>query len=101
MLRGRANSADLAYALAASAVAEIGHRPPPGELEPLLRRLAAGEEFGAALEASTGLSVDRFEEGWQASLRHQLQYPHLAGGWRDVVVDRVWARRAPLVSPSA
>lgn len=71
MLRGSANSANLAYALAASAVAEIARRPPPGGLDPLLHRLREGEEFGAALEASTGLSLDRFEETWQGSLRHR------------------------------
>jgi hypothetical protein len=74
MLRGSATTADLAYALAASAVGELAHRPPPGGLEPLLTRLAGGEPFDSAVVAATGLSVDRFEEEWQHSLRHQYSF---------------------------
>jgi len=71
MLRGSAGTADLAYALAASAVSEIARRPPPGGLEPLLQRLQSGEDFDAALTASTGLNADRFEEVWQSALRRR------------------------------
>jgi hypothetical protein len=87
MLRGSAGTADLAYALAASAVAELARRPPPGGLEPLLLRLQNGEDFGAALTASTGLDADRFEEAWQGALRrrYSLLTWLVAGGMWTVI----------------
>jgi Peptidase MA superfamily len=99
MLRGSATSAGLAYALAASAVAEIARRPEPGGIAPLFRRLQAGEDFDAALEASTGLSPDRFEESWQAALRHRYSLLTwlVAGGMWSVVAfllgGLLWYRR--------
>jgi hypothetical protein len=99
MLRGSSVSADLAYALAASAVLEIVRRPPPGGLEPLLRRLQEGESFDSALEASTGLSADRFEETWQTSLRHRyslLTWLVAGGMWSLVAFSLgglLWYRR--------
>jgi Peptidase MA superfamily len=71
MLRGSASTADLAYALAASAVAEVSLRQPPGAMDRLIARLSAGEDFDAALTDATGLSPDRFEEAWQRSLRQR------------------------------
>src|SRR5512147_2023200 len=64
MLRSSPSSADIAYALAQSAVAEIGRHGPPGGLERLLGRLEAGVPFDSAMVVSTGLTVDRFEETW-------------------------------------
>lgn len=99
MLRSTSTTADLAYALAASAVAEIGRRGPPGGLERLLERLARGEDFEAALEASTGLSLDRFEEAWQTALkrRYSLLTWLVAGGMWTVIAfalgGMAWYRR--------
>jgi hypothetical protein len=87
MLRGSSNTADLAYALAASAVAEIARRQPPGGLERLLRRLEAGEPFESALVAATGLDPDRFELAWQTALkrRYSLLTWLVAGGMWSVI----------------
>lgn len=99
MLRGSAVSADLAYALAASAVAEIARRPAPGGLGPLLQRLQGREEFAAALEAATGLTVDRFEETWQSTLRRRyslLTWLAAGGMWTLVAFSLgglLWYRR--------
>ncbi len=99
MLRGSAVSADLAYALAASAVLEIVQRPPPGGLTPLLDRLQQGEDFETALTEATGLSLDRFEESWQAALRrrYSLLTWLVAGGMWSLVAfslgGLLWYRR--------
>lgn len=99
MLRGSASTADLAYALAASAVAEIGRRPPRGGMERLLGRLAAGEDFGSALEAATGLSQERFDDAWRQSLRRQYSVITwlVAGGMWVIIAfslgGLVWYRR--------
>jgi hypothetical protein len=99
MLRGSAVSADLAYALAASAVLEIVHRPPPGGLAPLLERLQGGEDFETALTEATGLTLDRFEESWHASLRRQyslLTWLVAGGMWSLVAFSLgglLWYRR--------
>lgn len=73
-LRGGAGDAETAYALAGSAVAELARRHPTGSLEPLLGRLADGQPFGAALEATTGLTVDRFDEAWHLSVRRRYNW---------------------------
>ncbi len=70
-LRGAAGDAGPAYALAASAVADIARRHPSGSLEPLLDRLIAGESFAEALVASTGLEPPDFGEKWYLDVRHQ------------------------------
>ena len=99
MLRGSAAAADLAYALAASAVAEIARRPPPGGLEPLLARLSAGEPFDSALESATGLSPDRFEDTWQHALRRRysvLTWLAAGGMWGVIAFSLgglLWYRR--------
>lgn len=99
MLRSSARSADLAYALAASAVAEVARRPPAGALERLVAGLGPGESFDAALEAATGLNSGRFEEAWQAGLRsrYSLGTWFLASGlWLLMgllVLGGVWSRR--------
>jgi len=68
-LRASAQSADAAYALAATAVLELARRNPSGSLEPLLQRLADGVGFEDAVIATTGLTLDRFDEAWHRSVR--------------------------------
>ncbi len=68
-LRASQVSADAAYALAATAVMELARRNPTGTLEPLFRRLEAGERFDDAVVATTGLTLDRFDEAWRKSVR--------------------------------
>lgn len=83
-LRTSETSADAAYALAYSAVSELARRNPSGTLTPLLDRLAAGEDFEAAVLATTGLTVDRFEEAWQRAIRRRYglaTWLLAGGGW--------------------
>jgi hypothetical protein len=68
-LRATPETADPAYALAMSAVLELARRSPSGRLDPLLRRLAAGEDFEVAVRETTGLGIDRFEEVWRRAVR--------------------------------
>ena len=70
-LRGSASDASTAYALAATAVAELMRRPPDRDLRALLARLRAGEPFALALESAVGLSEDRFEVLWRKGLRRR------------------------------
>jgi hypothetical protein len=90
-LRGSARTADAAYGLAASAVAEIARRPPPGGLERMFGHLAEGQDFEHSLEASTGLTADRFELIWQRDIR--LRYGFVA--W--LLAGGVWAVVASLL----
>ena len=88
-LRGSASSADAAYALAVSAVAELARRNPTGTLTPLLRRLESGEDFDAAVLATTGLTVGRFEQVWQRSVRRRYTLGNwliAGGGWLIVAL---------------
>lgn len=87
MLRGSPSTADLAYALAASAVSELSRREPKGGLERIVARLEAGESFDSAMVSSTGLTVDRFEEAWQTTLkrRYSLLTWLVAGGMWSVI----------------
>lgn len=83
-LRGSASSADVAYALAVSAVTELARRHPSGSIAPLLRRLAAGQDFEAALQATTGLTLPGFEREWRRSLRKRYSLATwlvAGGGW--------------------
>ena len=83
-LRGTETSADAAYALAVSAVTELARRNPSGSLAPLLTRLNEGAGFEAAVLATTGLTVDRFEEEWQRSVRRRYglaTWLLAGGGW--------------------
>jgi hypothetical protein len=98
-LRGSASTADAAYALAVSAVAELARRNPSGTLEPLLGRLEAGEDFDAAVLATTGLRLDRFDVSWQRAVRRRYNlglWLIAGGGWLVaalVVLGLVWRRR--------
>lgn len=83
-LRAGSTAADAAYALSYSAVAELARRNPTGTLGPLLQRLASGEDFDAAVLATTGLTVDRFEEIWQQTIRRRYSLATwllAGGGW--------------------
>jgi hypothetical protein len=92
-LRGPATSADAAYALAVSAVIELARRNPSGSLAPLLDRLAAGEDFGASVQATTGLTLSRFEEAWERSIRKRYSFATwlVAGGGWGVLALSLWA----------
>jgi hypothetical protein len=90
-LRGRAGDAETAYALAGAAVAELARRHPTGSLEPLLDRLADGQPFDAAIQATTGLTLDRFDEAWHLSVRRRYNW----GLW--LLTGGVWGLVALLV----
>lgn len=95
-LRGSASTADLAYALAVSAVTELARRNPTGTLTPLLRRLEAGEDFDAAVLSTTGLAMGRFEQEWQAALRRRytlVNWLIAGGGWLLVALLVAWQVR--------
>jgi hypothetical protein len=68
-LRASQMSADAAYALAATAVMELARRNPTSTLEPLFQQLGTGVRFEDAVIATTGLSLDRFDEAWRKSVR--------------------------------
>jgi len=95
-LRGSASSADAAYALAVSAVAELARRNPTGTLTPLLRRLESGEDFDAAVLATTGLATGRFEQEWQRAIRRRYTLANwlvAGGGWLVVALLVAWQVR--------
>jgi hypothetical protein len=92
-LRGSASSADAAYALAVSAVTELARRNPTGTLTPLLDRIAAGQDFDAAVLATTGLALSRFEQEWQRRVRRRYtvgSWLVAGGGWLVVAVVLAW-----------
>lgn len=95
-LRGGATDAGPAYALAADAVADIARRHPTGSLTPLLARLEAGEDFAAALEASTGLEPDGFDERWNKEVRgrYNLGIWTLTGGAWLILALVLWVAAA-------
>lgn len=102
-LRGSASTADAAYALAVSAVTELARRNPARTLTPLLYRLEAGEDFDAAVLATTGLTMSRFDTEWRRALRRRygLATWLLAGGGWGLLALSMWAlvrirRRADL-----
>jgi hypothetical protein len=83
-LRGPEPSVEAAYGLATSAVAELARRNPTGSLEPLMGRLRRGWSFDAAVLATTGLTVDRFDEAWRLSVRRRYglgTWLLAGGGW--------------------
>lgn len=93
-LRANETTAEAAYALAASAVMMLARRHPGGSLEPLLTRLAGGEGFDAAVLATTGSRVTRFEEEWQKDVRarYNLLIWGMAGGfWMGMAGLVIWA----------
>jgi hypothetical protein len=83
-LRGPQTGAEAAYGLATSAVVELARRNPEGSLVPLMGRLAGGASFDEAVLATTGLTVDRFDEAWHRSLRRRYglgTWLLAGGGW--------------------
>ncbi len=80
-----------AYALAISAVLELARRHPSGTLHPLLARLTSGEEFDAAVRATTGLTLTEFEDAWRRSVRGR----YTIATW--LVAGGAWALLAVLV----
>ena len=95
-LRGSASTADAAYALAVSAVAELARRNPTGTLNPLMSRLEAGTDFDAAVRATTGLTIDRFEEEWQRATRRRYSvgtWLIAGGGWLILALVVLGLRR--------
>lgn len=70
-LRGGAADAGPAYALAASAVADIARRHPTGSLAPILQRMEQGEPFAEALLAATGLDPLGFGDRWYLDIRRR------------------------------
>lgn len=83
-LRGPEAGAQAAYGLATTAVAELARRNPTGTLGPLMERLRGGEAFEAAVLATTGLTLERFDEAWQASIRRRYglgTWLLAGGGW--------------------
>ncbi len=73
-LRGSEGDASAAYALAASAVAELARRHPSRRIEPLLARLSAGVPFEAAVQATTGLTAERFADSWHLATRRRYNW---------------------------
>ena len=98
-LRASRADAEAAYALAASAVAMLARRNPERSLAPLLSRLEAGEGFDAAVLATTGSPLGRFELEWQKDvrLRFGLLVWVMAGGFWTLaalaLLAAVWLRR--------
>ena len=90
-LRGSASTADAAYALAVSAVTELARRNPSGSLTPLLQRLEAGEDFDAAVLATTGLTMSQFDTAVAPHHPPALQPRDLAPG--RVVDGEYWPFR--------
>lgn len=91
-LRQSAGEAEAAYALAGSAVADLARRHPSSDLGPLLKRLAAGESFEAAVVATTGLTLDRFDEAWHRDVRRRyslLVWLAAGGGWGLLAVTTI------------
>jgi hypothetical protein len=99
MLRGSARTADVAYALATSAVVDLARRNPSGRLDPLLQRLVAGTDFETAIRETTGLTLSQYEDAWQRDVRvrYNLATWLLAGGFWAVAAGAVilatWLRR--------
>jgi hypothetical protein len=83
-LRAGEMTAQAAYALATSAVLELARRNPTGTLAPLLERLGRGEPFDRAVLATTGLTLDQFDEVWHQGLRRRyglVTWLLAGGGW--------------------
>jgi peptidase MA superfamily protein len=91
-LRGSATTADAAYALAVSAVTELGRRNPSGSIEPLLQRLIAGHDFEASVLETTGLTLFQYERAWQRGVRQRYSLANwlLAGGGWGAIALSVW-----------
>jgi hypothetical protein len=98
-LRSSESDAEAAYALAASAVIMLARLNPTRSLAPLLGRLEGGVGFDAAVPATTGWSLDRFETEWRKDVRRRygiLVWVMAGGVWALAslaLVLAVWLRR--------
>ena len=93
-LRGSADDAEAAYALAGSAVAELARRCKGGDLTRFLELLEQGIAFDDAVATATGYTTDRFEGVWLRSVRSRYNwFIWLATGgmWFVVTLVLVWA----------
>ena len=97
-LRGSASTADAAYALAVSAVTELARRNPTGRSTPLLAPAGTGEDFDAAVLATTGLpsAGSRRNGSGRVRRRYSLGTWLIAGGgWLVVALAGGGAGPAP------
>ncbi|HEX2249588.1 MAG TPA: hypothetical protein VHH32_04520 [Gemmatimonadales bacterium] len=88
-LRGSESTADAAYALAATAVIELARRHPSKSLQPLMKRLGAGQNFDDVVQATTGLTLGQFERAWRLSLRRRyslITWLLAGGGWATLAL---------------
>ncbi|HYL29712.1 MAG TPA: hypothetical protein VEU27_07285, partial [Gemmatimonadales bacterium] len=75
--------------------------------EPLLSRLAAGEDFESAVRATTGLPLARFEDDWRRAVRTRYTVVTwlIAGGvWALAAAGLLllgWRRRSDRVRRAA
>jgi len=92
-LRGSASAADASYALAVSAVTELARRNPSNSIAPLLERLRQGQDFEAAVKATTGLTLSQFDGEWRRSLRRRYSLATwlVAGGGWGLLTLGFWA----------
>lgn len=107
-LRGNVLGVDAAYALSATAVLDLARRNPTGTLDPLFERLAAGEDFGSAVRATTGLDLETFGEEWQRGVRRRYGiFTWLTAGGVWIVVGGIviigtrWRRHRDAVRRAA
>lgn len=95
-LRQSEIEAATAYALAGSTVMHLARLNPTRTLDPLLKKLAAGDPFDSAVVATTGLSLAGFERSWQKDLRRRfgvLVWISAGGGWIVVALLVIAAAR--------
>lgn len=99
-LRRGAGEAEAAYALAGAAVLHLARLHPDRTLDALVGRLSEGEDFSAAVLATTGLSLDRFDTAWRRDLRTRyglVVWLVAGGGWAAlgivVIGLALWRRR--------
>jgi hypothetical protein len=94
LLRGTGDDAEVGYALAASAVAELARRNPTHQLTPIMDRLAAGMPFDEAVRTTTGLPLDQFDEAWHRRVRQEynwVMWLATGGAWLVMTLVLTWA----------
>ena len=94
LLRGDGSDAELGYALAASAVADLARRNPTGQLNPIMDRLAAGMSFDEAVRTTTGLAIDQFDDAWHRRVRQEYNWVMwlvTGGAWLVMTLVLSWA----------
>ncbi len=93
LLRGSGGDAEIGYALAASAVAELARRNPTHSLGPIMERLAGGMPFEEAVRTSTGLEIGQFDEAWHRRVRQEynwIMWLATGGAWLIMTVVLTW-----------